>query len=102
MPEAIASDHAPAVPKPPQLSEKEATTLGCELLGEAFVWGVGLALLLHQAAKDDAHDAAQQAELLRLAEASQKQAVRIEELEAKVAAAPERPPRTQWARRFGG
>jgi hypothetical protein len=37
---------------PPELDEKEATQLGCELLGEGFVWGVGLALLAHDIIRD--------------------------------------------------
>ena len=35
---------------PPTLSEPDATALGCQLLGEGFVIGVGLALLIHQVA----------------------------------------------------
>ena len=44
---------------PPPLSEQEATTLGCELLGECFVGGVALSILLAQAAQDNAEEAEQ-------------------------------------------
>ena len=42
---------------PPELSEREATQRGAEMLGEAFVVSVGLALLYHQAASDRADEA---------------------------------------------
>mmetsp|Transcript_2689 Transcript_2689/g.5249 ORF Transcript_2689/g.5249 Transcript_2689/m.5249 type:complete len:181 (+) Transcript_2689:90-632(+) len=48
-----------AEPPPPPLSEQEATTLGCELLGECFVGGVALAILLAQTAQDKAEEAEQ-------------------------------------------
>ena len=48
-----------AEPPPPPLSEQEATTLGCELLGECFVGGVALSILLAQAATDKAEEAEQ-------------------------------------------
>lgn len=38
----------PALPEP--LSERNATKAACDVLGEGFVWGVGLALLLHEMA----------------------------------------------------
>ena len=50
-------------PAPPELDEKEATQQGCELLGEGFVLGVGLALLLHQVAQDRADEAANEAKV---------------------------------------
>ena len=46
---------------PPQLSEQEATTLGCELLGECFVGGVALSILLAEVATSKAEEAEQQA-----------------------------------------
>lgn len=49
----------------PQLSEQEATTLGCQLMGEAFVIGVGLALLVHQEASERAAEEDQQRVLER-------------------------------------
>ena len=51
----------PPPPPPPQLSEQEATTLGCELLGECFVGGVALSILLAEVATGKAEDAEQQA-----------------------------------------
>lgn len=51
------------VEPPPQLSEREATTQGCELLGEGFVICVGLGLLVHQAAADRADEAAAEARI---------------------------------------
>ena len=48
------------LPDRPLLTEREAVQQGTELLGEAFVLSVGLALLLHQTAADRAAEAEQQ------------------------------------------
>jgi len=49
----------PPPPPPPQLSEQEATTLGCELLGQCFVGGVALSILLAEVATGKAEEAEQ-------------------------------------------
>lgn len=46
---------------PPELTEKEATQRGCELLGEAFVLSVGLALLGVQASQERRNEQEQEA-----------------------------------------
>ena len=46
---------------PPKLTEKEATQLGCELFGEAFVVSVGLALLGVQAVQERRNEQEQDA-----------------------------------------
>eukprot|EP00966_Prymnesium_polylepis_P030497 709799-Prymnesium_polylepis.1 len=70
---------------PPKLSEQEATELGCQLIGEGFVVGVGLALLLHQEARERAAEEAKEAHE-RVAEAAQQDLIerttcRLHELE---------------------
>ena len=68
---------------PPELTEKEATQRGAELLGEGFVLSIGLALLLHQAASDRADEAEQQLTI-------EKNEERIADLESQVHALHER------------
>ena len=91
---------------PPQLSEQEATTLGCELLGECFVGGVALSILLAEVATSKAEEAEQQAviEALQASIEEQRQQMadlqrivegvvqRGRELEAEAAGRSGRPP----------
>ena len=64
---------------PPELTEREATQRGAELLGEGFVISVGLALLYHQNRLDHAAEA----ESARTIEENE---ARICELESQLAA----------------
>ena len=96
----------PPPPPPPQLSEQEATTLGCELLGECFVGGVALSVLLAEVATSKAEEAEQQAviEALQASIEEQRQQMadlqrmvegvvqRSRELEAEAACRSGRPP----------
>ena len=50
-------------PQAPVVDEKEATKLGCELLGEGFVLGVGICLLAAQTQRDWADEAENEAKV---------------------------------------
>ena len=64
----------PAGPEAPTpLSEGEATTLGCELLGECFVGGVALTVLLVQMSQDSAAEEEQNARMGTLQKALEEQ-----------------------------
>uniref|UniRef100_A0A7S3AH58 Uncharacterized protein n=1 Tax=Haptolina ericina TaxID=156174 RepID=A0A7S3AH58_9EUKA len=66
---------------PPTLSEPDATALGCQLLGEGFVIGVGLALLIHQEARERSDALEQQQQLDAWADALEWQQRRVQVLE---------------------
>lgn len=54
---------ADEIESPPTLTESEAVQKGAELLGEFFVLGVGLGLLIHQQMRDRADEAENEAKV---------------------------------------
>lgn len=79
LPDAAAAD-LPALPEP--LSEKEATQQACEVLGEGFLWSVGLGLLLHESLAEREHELAQEAQIEKLVATQRALAQRVELMEA--------------------
>ena len=75
----VPADDISTLEPPPELTEKEATTRGAEILGEAFVISIGLGLLLRQVS-DDWEDEAEQQRTI------EKNEVRIKDLENQVKA----------------
>ena len=80
----------PPLPPPPQLSEQEATTLGCELLGECFVGGVALSILLAEVATSKAEEAEQQAVIEALQASIEEQRQQMADLQRMVEGAVQR------------
>lgn len=74
----------PPLPPPPQLSEQEATTLGCELLGECFVGGVALSILLAEVATGKAEEAEQLAVIDALQSSIEEQRQQLADLQGMV------------------
>lgn len=74
----------PPPPPPPQLSEQEATTLGCELLGECFVGGVALSILLAEVATGKAEEAEQLAVIDALQSSIEEQRQQLADLQGMV------------------
>ena len=74
----------PPLPPPPQLSEQEATTLGCELLGECFVGGVALSILLAEVATGKAEEAEQLAVIEALQSSMEEQRQQLADLQGMV------------------
>ncbi len=85
----------------PKLSEREATELGCDLLGEGIVWTIGLAVLYHEMRRDWENETQQEAvmasNLLRI-EALEKRLGRLEGQAPPPQAAPAPPPPGWWGR----
>ena len=76
-------DAVPELPEP--RSEKDATAAGCDLLGEAFVWTVGIGILIHQEWQERQDEAQQQAQLDALAQTQRELRTSVEALEQRLA-----------------